>query len=135
MNPSPHEFLHPKNWHSPRGYSNGVVAQGRTIYLAGLIGWNHRQEFESDDFVEQVDNTLKSIVEALDAAGAGPEHLVRMTWYITDKQEYLSRLKELGAVYMKHLGKNFPAMAMVQVVALMEDRAKVEIEATAVTPA
>ncbi len=131
---SPHQFLHPKNWKAPKGFANGVVAEGKTIFLGGLVGWNHNQEFESDDFVHQVDATLGNICAALEAANAGPEHLVRLTWYITDKQEYLSNLKEIGSVYRSHLGKHFPAMAMVQVVALMEDAAKVEIEATAVLP-
>lgn len=132
--PCPHEFLNPKTWKPAKGYANGVVASGKTIYLGGLIGWNANQEFETDDFVGQVDQTLKNIRAVLDEAGARPEHLVRMTWYITDKQEYLSSLREMGAVYRATLGRHFPAMAMVQVVALMEDRAKVEIEATAVIP-
>lgn len=131
---SPHHFLHPKGWKPPRGYANGVVATGRTIYLGGLIGWNHDQVFETDDFVGQVDQVLQNIVEALAAAGAGPEHLTRLTWYVVDKREYLDRLNEVGAAYRRHLGKHFPAMALVQVVALVEDRAKVEIEATAVLP-
>lgn len=130
-----HELLNPKNWKPAKGYANGVVADGRMVFLGGHIGWNGQQEFETDDFVGQVDQCLANIVEVLAEAGAGPEHLVRMTWYITDKREYLSRLAEMGAVYRKHMGRIFPAMAMVQVVALMEDRAKVEIEATAVIPA
>lgn len=130
-----HELLNPKNWKPAKGYANGVVADGRMVFLGGHIGWNGQQEFETDDFVGQVDQCLANIVEVLAESGAGPEHLVRMTWYITDKREYLSRLAEMGAVYRKHMGRIFPAMAMVQVVALMEDRAKVEIEATAVIPA
>lgn len=132
--PCSHEFLNPKTWKPAKGYANGVVASGKTVYLGGLIGWNENQDFETDDFVGQVDQTLKNIRAVLDEAGARPEHLVRMTWYITDKQEYLSSLREMGAVYRATLGRHFPAMAMVQVVALMEDRAKVEIEATAVIP-
>lgn len=127
-----HEILHPKNWKPARGYANGVAASGRMVFTGGLIGWNADQEFESDDFVEQVGAALRGIVEVLACAGAGPEHLVRLTWYVTDKREYLSNLKELGAVYKDIIGRNFPAMALVQVVALVEDRAKVEIEATAV---
>lgn len=131
---SVHEILHPKNWKATPGYACGVAARGRTVFLGGLIGWNADQVFETDDFVGQVDQVLSNIVDVLAEAGAGPEHLVRLTWYITDKQEYLANLREMGKAYRKHLGKNFPAMAMVQVVALIEDEAKVEIEATAVIP-
>ena len=129
-----HELLNPKNWKPARGYANGVAATGRMIFLGGHIGWNGQQEFQTDDFVAQVDQTLANILTVLAEAGAGPEHLVRLTWYITDKAEYLSRLAEIGAVYQRRFGRNYPAMAMVQVVALIEDRAKVEIEATAVLP-
>ena len=129
-----HEILHPKNWKPARGYANGVAATGRMVFTGGLIGWNADQEFETDDFVGQVEVALSSIVEVLACAGARPEHLVRLTWYVTDKQEYLSNLKGLGAVYKDVIGRHFPAMALVQVVALVEDRAKVEIEATAVIP-
>ncbi len=131
---SVHEILHPRNWKPTPGYACGMAARGRLVFLGGLIGWNADQEFETDDFLGQVDQALANIVAVLAEAGAGPEHLVRLTWYITDKQAYLASLKEMGAVYRKHLGKNFPAMAMVQVAALIEDRAKVEIEATAVIP-
>ena len=129
-----HKLLHPKNWAPARGYANGVAARGEQIFLGGQIGWNAHQVFETDDFVAQVDQCLANIASLLAEAGAGPQHLVRLTWYITDKAEYLARLEELGAVYRARLGRNFPAMAMVQVVALIEDRAKVEIEATAVLP-
>ena len=129
-----HDILHPEGWKPTPGYACGVSARGRTLYLGGLIGWNANQEFETDDFLGQVDQTLANIAAVLAEGGAGPEHLVRLTWYITDKQEYLANLRAMGAIYRKHLGKNFPAMAMVQVTALMEDRAKVEIEATAVVP-
>ena len=132
--PYTHELLNPKNWKPAKGYANGVAAEGRQVFLGGHIGWNSQQEFETDDFVGQVDQTLANITAVLAEAGAGPEHLVRMTWYITEKTEYLARLPEVGAVYRARLGRNFPAMAMVQVVALIEDRAKVEIEATAVIP-
>ena len=131
---SPHQFLHPKNWKPALGYSVGVAATGRTIYCGGLVGWNADQNFESDDFADQVSQTLRNIVAVLAEAGAGPEHLVRLTWYVTDKREYLDRLKEIGRIYRAIIGKHFPAMALVQVVALVEDRAKVEIEATAVVP-
>jgi enamine deaminase RidA (YjgF/YER057c/UK114 family) len=129
-----HENLHPKAWKPAKGYSNGVAATGRMVFTGGIIGWNAEQEFETDDFVGQVEQVLKSIVEVLACAGAGPEHLVRLTWYVTDKREYLARLRDLGAVYKTVIGRHYPAMALVQVVALVEDRAKVEIEATAVIP-
>ena len=131
---SPHEFLHPKSWKPALGYSNGVAASGRMVFCGGLIGWNAEQEFETDDFVAQVAQTLRNIVAVLAEAGARPEHLVRLTWYVTSKQEYLASLRDLGRVYREIIGKHFPAMALVQVVALVEDRAKVEIEATAVIP-
>ena len=129
-----HEVLHPKNWKPARGYANGMAASGRLVFTGGLIGWNADQEFETDDFVGQVETALRGIVEVLACAGARPEHLVRLTWYVTDKQLYLARLADLGAAYRAILGKHYPAMAMVQVVALIEDRALVEIEATAVVP-
>jgi enamine deaminase RidA (YjgF/YER057c/UK114 family) len=129
-----HQILHPKNWKAAKGYANGVAASGRTVFCGGLIGWNGNQEFETDDFVGQVSQTLRNIVEVLAEADAKPEHLVRLTWYVTDKKEYLANLRELGAAYREIIGKNFPAMALVQVTALVEDRAKVEIEATAVVP-
>lgn len=133
-NETPHEFLHPKHWKPAIGYANGVAAKGRMVFLGGHIGWNGQQEFETDDFVAQIEQTLKNIVEVLTEAKAKPEHIVRLTWYITDKREYLANLREIGRVYKRILGSHFPAMAMVQVVALIEDRAKVEIEATAVLP-
>ena len=129
-----HEVLHPKHWKAARGYSNGLAATGRMVFTGGLIGWNAEQEFETDDFVGQVEQVLRSIVEVLACAGATPEHLVRLTWYVTDKREYMDNLKGLGAVYKEVIGRHYPAMALVQVVALVEDRAKVEIEATAVIP-
>lgn len=131
---SSHQFLQPKSWKTARGYANGVAASGRTIYCGGLIGWNADQVFESDDFVDQVSQTLRNVVAVLAEAGAKPEHLVRLTWYVTDKNEYLASLKRLGIIYRDVIGKHYPAMALVQVVGLVEDRAKVEIEATAVIP-
>lgn len=128
------EILHPKNWKPARGYANGVAASGRMIFTGGLIGWNADQEFETDDFAGQVAQALRSIVEVLACAGARPEHLVRLTWYVTDKADYLGSLKEIGQAYKDIIGRHYPAMALVQVVALVEDRAKVEIEATAVIP-
>lgn len=134
MSESPHQFLHPAHWKPAIGYSNGVAATGRMVFTGGIIGWNAQQEFETDDFVGQVEQALKSIVELLACAGGGPEHLVRLTWYVTDKREYLASLRDLGRVYKAVIGRHYPAMALVQVVALVEDRAKVEIEATAVIP-
>ncbi|WP_135450253.1 MULTISPECIES: RidA family protein [Tabrizicola] len=134
MTQSPHQFLHPAHWKPAIGYSNGVAATGRMVFTGGIIGWNADQVFETDDFAGQVEQALKSIVEVLACAGAGPEHLVRLTWYVTDKREYLANLKELGRIYKSVIGRHYPAMALVQVVALVEDRAKVEIEATAVIP-
>ena len=130
-----HEVLHPKSWKATPGYSNGIAATGRMVFTGGVIGWNDQQEFETDDFGEQVRIVLLSIVAILAEAGARPEHLVRLTWYVTDKQEYLSALKQIGQAYKDVIGRHYPAMALVQVVALVEDRAKVEIEATAVIPA
>ena len=130
-----HQLLHPSHWKAAVGYANGVLASGQTIFVGGQIGWNADQVFESDDFVAQVNQALQNIVAILKEANAGPEHIVRLTWYVTDKQEYLARLKEVGAAYREVLGKHFPAMTMVQVAGLVEDQAKVEIEATAVIPA
>ena len=126
------EILHPQGWAPARGYANGVAAEGRQVFIAGQIGWNEKCELVSDDFIAQVEQALKNIVAVLKEAGGGPEHLVRLTWYLTDKREYVSRQKELGEVYRRVLGKNFPAMSAFVVMALIEDRAKVEIEATAV---
>jgi enamine deaminase RidA (YjgF/YER057c/UK114 family) len=127
-------ILQPPGWAKPRGYANGIVARGTVVFLAGMIGWNHRQHFETDDFVEQTHQALCNIVETLAQAGGKPEHIVRLTWFITSKREYLAALPQLGQVYQAAMGRNFPAMSVVEVSALMEDRAKVEIEATAVIP-
>jgi enamine deaminase RidA (YjgF/YER057c/UK114 family) len=131
---TPHAFLHPSSWKAPRGYADGMVARGRLVVLGGQIGWNAAQVFETDDFAAQVRQALLNIRTLLAEAGAGPEHLVRLTWYILDRREYLARLAETGAAYREVLGRHFPAMAMVVVAGLIEDRAKVEIEATAVIP-
>lgn len=128
------DILHPQGWAPARGYANGVAAEGRQVFIAGQIGWNEKCEIVSDDFIAQVEQALKNILAVLKEAGGGPEHLVRLTWYLTDKREYVSRQKELGDAYRRVLGKNFPAMSAFVVVALIEDRAKVEIEATAVIP-
>ena len=128
------EHLHPKHWRPAKGFANGVAAEGRQVFLAGQIGWSGDQQFAGDDFVAQVEQALRNVVEVLAEAGAAPEHLVRLTWYVTDKREYLARLNEVGQAYRRVIGRHFPAMTLVQVVALVEDRAKVEIEATAVIP-
>jgi enamine deaminase RidA (YjgF/YER057c/UK114 family) len=130
----PHDILHPATWKRTPGYSNGVAATGRTIFLAGQIGWDGDQQFVSDDLVGQTAQALRNIVDLLSEAGAGPEHIVRLTWYVTDREEYLTNQRELGDAYREVIGKHFPAMTLVQVVALVESRAKVEIEATAVVP-
>jgi enamine deaminase RidA (YjgF/YER057c/UK114 family) len=129
-----HDILHPAGWKPTAGYSSGVVATGKTIFLAGMIGWDNQQQFVGDDFVAQAAQALRNIVEVLAEANAGPEHVVRLTWYVTDRDEYLACQKQLGEAYREVFGKHFPAMTMVQVRALVEPRAKVEIEATAVVP-
>ena len=128
------KLLQPPGWLAPKGYANGISARGTTIYVGGQIGWNRQQQFETDDFIEQTGQALRNIVEVLREAGAGPQHMVRMTWYITDRDEYTRRLTELGPVYRDAMGRNFPAMTCVQVAALVELRAKIEIEVTAVLP-
>jgi enamine deaminase RidA (YjgF/YER057c/UK114 family) len=129
-----HEFLHPQHWKKPKGFANGIVAEGRLVFLAGQIGWNAEQRFDSTDFVAQVRQALANIVALVAEAGGKPEHIVRLTWFVLDKKDYLSRLGELGAAYRSVMGKHFPTMTLVQVVALVEDQARVEIEATAVVP-
>jgi len=131
---SMHTLLQPEGWVAPKGYANGVAARGTLVVTGGQIGWNAQQQFESDDFIDQTRQTLLNVRAVLAAGGAGPEHLVRLTWYVVDRDEYNARLKELGAAYREVMGKNFPAMACVQVAGLMEARAKIEIEATAVVP-
>jgi enamine deaminase RidA (YjgF/YER057c/UK114 family) len=128
------QFLQPPGWAIPKGYANGVAARGTLVFVGGQIGWDAEQRFESDDFIEQTRQTLINVREVLACAGAGPEHMVRMTWYIVDRVEYNARLKELGGVYREVMGKHFPAMSCVQVAALVEAQAKVEIEVTAVLP-
>lgn len=129
-----HTILQPEGWAKPIGYANGVSAAGRQIFVGGQIGWNAQCRFETDDFVSQVKQTLENIVAVLAAGGAKPEHITTMTWYFTDKAEYLGNLKGIGQAYREVIGKHFPAMAAMQVVALVEDRAKIEIQATAVVP-
>lgn len=129
-----HTILQPVGWAKPKGYANGVAAEGRLVFVGGQIGWNGHCQFETDDFVGQVSQTLQNIVDVLAAGGARPEHVVSLTWYVTDKREYLANLAAMGKVYREIMGRHFPAMAVVQVTALVEDRAKVEIQATAVVP-
>lgn len=128
------ESLQPPGWPPPRGYANGIVAEGRIVFIAGQIGWNAQGEFETDDFVGQVRQALLNVVAVLAEVGASPERIARMTWYITDKATYRASLREVGRVYREVIGAHYPAMTLVQVAALLEDRAKVEIEATAVLP-
>jgi enamine deaminase RidA (YjgF/YER057c/UK114 family) len=126
--------LQPPDWGEPKGYANGVSASGRQIFVAGQIGWNAACQFDSDDLVAQVRQALANVVAVLGEAGARPEHIVRMTWYVTDKRDYLARAREIGRVYRELIGDYTVAMSAVQVAALMEDRAKVEIEVTACRP-
>ena len=128
------EVLQPPGWPRPKGYSNGIAARGRQIYVGGMIGWDENEQFPSDDFIEQAEQALRNTVAVLAEAGAKPEHVARMTWYVTDKHDYLSRLPEVGKIYRDVMGRHYPAMALLQIVALVEDRAKVEIETTAVIP-
>lgn len=127
--------INPAEWPRPSGYANAMIASGRIVALAGQIGWDpETRQFVSDDFVAQVRQALLNITKVLQAAGTSPQEVVRLTWFITDKQAYVSRQQEVGAVYRDVMGKHFPAMSVVVVSALVEDRAKVEIEATAVLP-
>ena len=128
------KLLQPPEWLAPKGYANGIAARGTMVFVGGQIGWNAQQQFESDDFILQTRQALLNIVAVLREANAGPEHMVRMTWYIVDRDEYVARLKELGAVYREIIGRNFPTMSCVGVSRLVESRAKVEIEVTAVVP-
>ena len=127
-------ILQPPDWAPPKGYANGIAARGTTVFVGGQIGWNGQQQFESDDFVTQAKAALRNVLAVLAEAGAGPEHITRMTWYVTDKREYVASYRALGAAYREVIGRHFPAMTAVQVTALIEDRAKVEIEATAMVP-
>jgi enamine deaminase RidA (YjgF/YER057c/UK114 family) len=128
------DFLNPPGWPRARGYSNGVAARGRIVCVSGMVGWDAEGRFQTDDFVSQARQALANIVAVLAEGGAGPEHIVRMTWYVLDKREYLDAGRELGAAYRDVIGRHYPAMSAVQVAGLMEARARVEIEATAVVP-
>ncbi|EAQ04151.1 endoribonuclease L-PSP family protein [Pseudooceanicola batsensis HTCC2597] len=127
--------IHPEGWKPAKGYANGVVAEGRVLFVGGQIGWTAQQVFESHDFIGQMEQALRNIVEVVEAAGGEVRDITRLTWYVTDKQEYLARQSEVGVAYREVMGYHFPAMTMVVVAALVEDEAKVEIEATAVLPA
>ncbi|WP_373992097.1 RidA family protein [Duganella sp. BuS-21] len=128
------EILQPPGWARPRGYSNGVAAGGRMVCVSGMIGWDGDGVFHTDDFAGQVRQALLNVVAVLAEAKAGPEHIVRMTWYVVDKNEYVGAYKAIGAAYREIIGAHYPAMTAVQVAALVEDRAKVEIEVTAMVP-
>ena len=128
------EILQPPGWVRPKGYSNGIVALGRQVYVAGQIGWDAQGRFQETRLAPQVRQALQNIVAVLAEAGGRPEHLVRLTWYVTSREEYYAELPEIGAAYRAVMGRHFPAMSVVQVAALMEAAAKVEIEATAVIP-
>lgn len=126
------DILLPEGWPRPKGYSNGVAAAGRMIFTSGQVGWNENEEFEAKNLVGQVRQTLLNTLAVLKEGGAGPEHIVRITWYITDKQEYIDNLKDIGAAYREVIGRHYPAMALLEVKSLLEDGAKVEIETIAV---
>ena len=129
------EILQPPGWARPRGYANGVAASGRMVFVSGMIGWDGDGVFHTDDFAGQVRQALLNIVAVLAEAKAGPQHIVRMTWYVVDKNEYVAAYKDIGRAYREIIGTHYPAMTAVQVAALVEDRARVEIEVTAVVPA
>jgi len=128
------KFLQPSGWIQPKGYANGISATGRQVYVSGMVGWDQQGQFHTDDFAGQVKQALQNVVAVLHEAGAKPEHIVRMTWYVVNKAEYIAAYQETGKVYREIIGRHFPCMSAVQVLALVEDRAKVEIEVTAVVP-
>ena len=129
-----HRIIQPEGWAPAKGYANGVLTADGTLYIGGQIGWEADQVFRSHDFIGQMEQALRNIMAVLEAAGGAAEHLVRLTWYVTNKAEYLARKGEIGQVYRRVLGRNFPAMTMVVVAGLVEDEALLEIEATAVIP-
>ncbi|MEQ8335611.1 RidA family protein [Nisaea sp.] len=126
--------VQPEGWAKPKGYANGILARGRTLFIGGQIGWTAEQVFKTDSFIGQMEQALRNILAVLEAAGGRPEHLARLTWYVTDKKDYLDNQGAVGEAYRRVLGYHFPAMTMVVVSALIEDEAKIEIEATAVLP-
>ena len=129
-----HKPIHPKGWKPAKGYANAILSEGLTLNIAGQIGWNENQEFIAKDFIGQMEQTLKNITAIVKEAGGQIEDLTRLTWYVTDKAEYLAKQKKVGGIYRSILGNHFPAMTMVVVTALVEDEALIEIEATAVIP-
>jgi enamine deaminase RidA (YjgF/YER057c/UK114 family) len=128
------KYLQPPSWSSPKGYANGVVASGHTIFVSGMIGWDSQARLVAHDFLGQARQALRNVVEVLSEAGAKPEHIVRMNWYVVDKKEYVGAYQQLGVIYREVIGRHYPAMTAVQVASLMEDAARVEIEVTAVIP-
>jgi enamine deaminase RidA (YjgF/YER057c/UK114 family) len=134
MTGNPHKYLQPPGWPRAKGYSNGIVARGQTVFVGGMVGWNEKEQFETDDFVGQFRQVLLNIVAVLNEAGARPEHIVRMTWFIGDKEEYISSLKGIGEIYREIIGRYYPVMAVIEVSGFIEDGAKLEIETTAVIP-
>lgn len=126
--------LQPPSWAKPKGYANGIAARGQLVFVAGMIGWNQDCRFETHDFVGQVHQALSNIVAVVQEAGGRPEDIVRLTWFVTDRHEYLASLEHLGPAYREVMGRHYPVMSVVEVSALIEDAAKVEIEATAVIP-
>jgi enamine deaminase RidA (YjgF/YER057c/UK114 family) len=129
------QFLHPEGWKPAKGYANGIAAEGRLVFVAGQVGWTENSEIVSSDFVAQVERALINIVAILKEGGAEPRHLTRMTWFVTDKDAYVTRQREIGEAYRRVVGRHFPAMTLIVVKDLLEEGAKVEIEATAVIPA
>jgi enamine deaminase RidA (YjgF/YER057c/UK114 family) len=128
------QILQPPGWAEPKGYANGILARGELVFVAGQVGWDETGTFRAQDFVGQVRQCLENTLAVLSEAGAGPEHVARMTWYITDREEYLSNLEGMGLAYRELMGRHFPAMTMVEVAALIESEAMVEVETTAVVP-
>lgn len=128
------KILQPQGWAQPRGYANGIAARGTIVMIAGQVGWNAAQQFASDDFTAQAKQALANVVTVLAEAGGRPEHIARMTWYVTDKDEYLANYRTLAAAYRELMGRHFPAMTAVEVAGLIEPGARVEIEATAIVP-
>jgi enamine deaminase RidA (YjgF/YER057c/UK114 family) len=129
------QVLQPPGWSRPRGYSNGIAATGRMVFVSGMIGWDANCEFQTDDFAGQVRQAMENILTVLKEAGSDPQHIVRMTWYVVDKHEYMGAYKEIGTIYRELIGNHYPAMTAVEVAGLLEARARVEIEVTAVVPA
>ncbi len=128
------ETLLPPGWQRPKGYANGIKASGQMIFVAGQIGWDETETFQSDSIAGQFEQILKNTLAILSEGGAGPEHIVRMTWYVTDRRSYKENIAEIGRIYRDYIGKNFPVMAVVEVSGLIEDEALIEIETTAVLP-